>query len=524
MLQTGTDLFTSRRTRLVRHVSAAMLVLLLAACGKDEAPPPQAAQGADTLTPLLDELNRQQAPQLKPAQLQTLTETLVFSGVGLGDDLTLPVIISNAGDEPLTIADIKLAGEAEVFTLGGACSAGLVLDPSRNSCRIDVTFRPAEARQYQTSIVIVHNGMNSPLLVSVNGQGTLPEQAQQMPMMQPTPPSGMLLNAMRVQQQRRTGNLDVLRTEGLPFKDWNTTTRDYTGIGFEPTESTFPVDRARMITNDRYIPAVLETNINSEIPNGPAVAVIENHVYSAEGRNILIPAGSRVRGQYEGLNKGNDNRLAVNWVRVIRPDGVGINIQNSPALDAMGRLGMIGYVDRRYFDRYVVPLLISSFGVGLQYALSEGDVTVTRGTGILGLLGETTSETVSRESQAGRALAEAVSDTAAQYLQDQVNTTPVIAIPSGTRFVIMPTQDIVLKQPTLMTPADEKESLSQMAQNLVAGLQRGEIDQGGIQLAKLLAQTAMQANGGGAAAAGANPYDVKSEAALQNVYGPPKTQ
>jgi type IV secretion system protein VirB10 len=276
-----------------------------------------------------------------------------------------------------------------------------------------------------------------------------------------------------------------------------------------------------MITNDRYIPAVLETNINSEIPNGPAVAVIENHVYSAEGRNILIPAGSRVRGQYEALNKGNDSRLAVSWVRIIRPDGVGVNIQNSPALDAMGRLGMIGYVDRRYFDRYVVPLLISSFGVGLQYALSEGDVTVTRGSGILGLLGETTTETISRESQAGRALAEALTDTAAQYLQDQVNTTPVIFIPSGTRFLIMPTQDISFRQPTLMTPADEQQSLTQMAQNLISGLQRGEVDQSGLQLAKLLAEAAQTQNGG---MAPSGAYDAKGDAALQNVYGPPKTQ
>ena len=523
VLHSRTDSPAFRRTRWLRHVSAAMLALLLVACGKDEAPPPQAEQGADTLTPLLDELNRQKPPQLKPAQLSTLTETLSFSGVGLGDDLTLPIIISNAGDEPLTIQDIKLAGEGEVFLLGGACTAGLVLDPSSNSCRIDVTFRPAEARQYQTSIVIVHNGTNSPLLVSVMGQGSLPQQAQPMPMMmQPTPPSGLLLNAMRVQQQRRGGNLDVLKNEGIPIQGWNTQTKDYSGIGFEPTESTLPVDRTRMITNDRYIPAVLETNINSELPGGPAVAVIENHVYSAEGRNILIPAGSRVRGQYEGLNKGNDNRLAVSWIRVIRPDGVGINIQNSPALDAMGRMGMIGYVDRRYFDRYVVPLLISSFGVGLQYALSEGDVTVTRGSGVLGLLGETSSETISRESQAGRALAAAVSDTAAQYLEDQVNTTPVITIPSGTRFVIMPTQDIIMKQPTLLTPADEKESLTQMAQNLVAGIQRGEIDQSSMRLVNVLAETATQARGGGGG--GASPYDTKSDAALQNAYGPPKTQ
>lgn len=511
------------RLRLLRHAGALVLAFLVVACGKDEAPPPPPEQGADTLTPLLDEINRQQPPEIKPARLQTPTETLVFSGVTLGDDLTLPVIISNSGDEPLTIADVKVAGEAEVFTLGGACAAGQVLDPARNSCRIDVTFRPAEARQYQTSIVIVHSGTNSPLLVTVNGQGALPLEAQSLPAMQPTPPSGMLLNAMRVQQQRRAGNLDVLRTEGLPLQNWNTTTKDYTDIGFEPTTSTLPVDRTRMITSDRYIPAVLETNINSEIAGGPVVAVIENHVYSAEGRKILIPAGSRVRGQYESLAKGNDNRLAVNWVRVIRPDGVGINIQNSPALDAMGRLGLIGYVDRRYFDRYAVPLLISTLGVGLQYGLSEEDITVTRVSGVLGLLGETTTETISRESQAGRALAGALSDTAAQYLQDQVNTTPVINIPSGTRFVIMPTQDIVFREPSLMTAADEQASLSQMAQNLIAGLQRGEVDQGGIQLAKLLAEAA-QGQSGGAVAAGA-PYDAaRPEAALQNAYGPPKTQ
>jgi hypothetical protein len=60
-----------------------------------------------------------------------------------------------------------------------------------------------------------------------------------------------------------------------------------------------------------------------------------------------------------------------------------------------------------------------------------------------------------------------------------------------------------------------------MAQNLIAGLQRGELDQSSMQLVKVLGETAALANGGGA-----SPYGAarNGDAALQNAYGPPKTQ
>jgi type IV secretory pathway VirB10-like protein len=504
-----------------------VLCLFLASCGEKEAPPPP--KSADPVRDLLDVVNKQEVKPTLPSSLATLTSTLTFSGVKVGGELTLPVILNVEGDEPLTIQQVQLASEQSVFTLGGACADGLIMGPNKTSCRIDVTFRPQEPRAYQTTIIVTHSAKNSPLLVQISGVGEALVDAPPPPLQVPEQvipytPSFEYINAQRLQEQRKTGTLQVLQTGDRVNAGWKMSDEDYASYGYDPIVSSYPVNRDRMITSDRYIPAVLESTINTQIGGGRMTAIVENHVYSASGRNILIPAGSRLIGTSQSLGRTGRSRLDAVWTRIIRPDGVNITVQ-SPASDPMGRNGMVGYIDYRLFNRYIAPLLVASIGVGLEYALSDKDTTTTTFSGINGggNSGTTTSETVTPEQKAGRDLAEEFAAQAKRLLNDYVDTTPVLTIPSGTRFLLTPTQDLVMRTPTLITSSQETNEVLEKARQLVFALQRGDLGTGTQKLAEVLGNAAQVGQRNEAAGAQASQAFAPVQGGGQFNYGPPPT-
>ena len=139
------------------------------------------------------------------------------------------------------------------------------------------------------------------------------------------------------------------------------------------------VDRARattlrnldtLVPQGAVIPAVLETAINSDLP-GFTRAVVSRDVMSFDGKSVLIPRGSRLIGQYKSGVAMGASRVFVIWTRVIRPDGVSVQI-GSPGTDPLGRGGMGGSVDRRFFQRFGGSILLSVLNVGLQALVNSG--------------------------------------------------------------------------------------------------------------------------------------------------------
>jgi type IV secretory pathway VirB10-like protein len=464
-----------------RFIYVIILSLALGACGKKAEQPAPDQPKVDPLKSLMDMANEQKPPA--PAVLIPSSSSLNFTGLKVGDDMTLPLTLSNTG-QALTIKDIRLAGEGETFSVTGTCTQGIVLQKDTPECVLEITFKPREARTYQTSLMVIHDATNSPLLINLLGVS--------MPSIQDNTdalPSADLMNAREVMNSRRRGKLTVMNSNVATqlSDEYDMSSDDYSDIGYIPTTATYPVNRERMITADRFIPVVLENTINSQLPDGRATAVIETHVYSSEGRNIIIPAGSRVIGKYKSLQKRGQTRLDIVWSRILRPDGVGIDVQ-SPSVDQMGRAGLPGDIDNRYFDRYGVPLLMSTMAILANYAASPSQVTSstfnTPGTGILGT---TTSETLSRENVAVRSFGAELLDTANQIVRENVQIDPVVTVPAGTRFYITPTKDIVLKSPTLLTSAgDSANDLIAQARGLIRGLQKGDLEASSEKLVQVL--------------------------------------
>ena len=111
------------------------------------------------------------------------------------------------------------------------------------------------------------------------------------------------------------------------------------------------------------IPGVLETAINSDLP-GFTRAVVSRDVLSFDGKAILIPRGSRLIGQYKSAVALGQSRAFIIWTRVIRPDGVSIQI-GSPGTDELGRGGLTGEVNRHFFRRFSGSILLSVLNAGV---------------------------------------------------------------------------------------------------------------------------------------------------------------
>lgn len=141
------------------------------------------------------------------------------------------------------------------------------------------------------------------------------------------------------------------------------------------------------ITQGTIIPAVLETAFDSTRP-GRVRALVQRNVHSFDGTRILVPRGSRLFGEYDaGINPG-ERRALITWTRLLRPDGVSIAL-DSPASDPLGRGGVEGDVNSRFFARFGNALLQTVLDIGVGVAVGS----VSDGGTILALPGSTQNVT-----------------------------------------------------------------------------------------------------------------------------------
>lgn len=140
----------------------------------------------------------------------------------------------------------------------------------------------------------------------------------------------------------------------------------------------------RLVPQGAIIGAVMETALNSDLP-GFARAIVQRDVLSFDGSAVLIPAGSRIIGQYQSGVARGASRVFIIWTRLIRPDGVSVTLA-SPAIDEIGRGGVAGKVNRHFLQRYGGAILLSVLTGGLNVAAAS--VGGGGGTIVVGSAGE----------------------------------------------------------------------------------------------------------------------------------------
>lgn len=142
------------------------------------------------------------------------------------------------------------------------------------------------------------------------------------------------------------------------------------GVGGAPAQARPMLNPSTTVTESTLIPAILETAINTDVP-GYVRAVVSQDVRSFDGKRVLIPRSSRLIGQYQSGVEQGQRRAYVIWTRLIRPDGVSINIA-SPAVAFDGTTGLEGDVNNHFLKRFGSGLLLSVVG-GLG-AIATGGV------------------------------------------------------------------------------------------------------------------------------------------------------
>jgi type IV secretion system protein VirB10 len=145
----------------------------------------------------------------------------------------------------------------------------------------------------------------------------------------------------------------------------------------EPAIATQMSNLGTTITQGATIPAVLETAVSSDLP-GFTRAIVSRDVLGFDGKNVLIPRGSRVIGQYRNALSLGQERVFVIWTRVIRPDGVTVQI-GSPGDDALGRGGLTGDVNTHFFARFGGSILLSVLNAGVAAVAGTPSTTISIG-------------------------------------------------------------------------------------------------------------------------------------------------
>lgn len=416
--------------------------LLLAGC--DDKPP--AARAQKKLPMPVNEsmfdalLKKPPPPPPAPPRLGAEPASWTFPPQPAGTVAHGRIRLSNSGGSPLTLGPVRIAGQAVDFTLAGDCQTGLTIEPNR-SCVLDIAYHPRGPGGSRAELVVDQGGAGASLFLPLGGEAIA--LAADEPARQGTAEAR---NSLIFASARQAASLTIAQPaeagEVVPSAP------DYEEAGLPGVVSSYPVDRSRVLTADRYIPAVLENTLNSELP-GRVIAVVERPVFGEDQRWVLIPAGSRIIGQYRAGAKYGQSRLDVAWARILRPDGVTINIEGSGA-DVMGRAGIPGDLDSRFAEKYGGSLLTSIIGAAGTWALAGNSTLSTSALG--------TTQTLSARAQAANRLGKDADNLAQRMVQDNLDIRPVLTVPAGTRLAIAPTEDIWLRDPNHLRPVTPPKS------------------------------------------------------------------
>lgn len=245
--------------------------------------------------------------------------------------------------------------------------------------------------------------------------------------------------ALNAAMQERRSNISVGKiSSGIRKEAFDGYQKDWSEQGIPKSIVSWRVDMSEMIFSDKPIPAVIARAIDAANP-APVTAYVERNVYAEEGRNIIIPAGSRLIGSFGGISGPTEAtsdaaRVQISWERLIRPDG-SIFIFSGQTADAQGRSGALGYSDQQLLKKYTLPALTTILTSSVAYLMATDDNSS----------GETETSKQQAASDARQNFLNDMQSLFDEILQDKTNVKAQVYIPNGTRIIIYPNTDLWLR-------------------------------------------------------------------------------
>jgi type IV secretory pathway VirB10-like protein len=217
-------------------------------------------------------------------------------------------------------------------------------------------------------------------------------------------------------QQRFMQNLDIGGTPSVV----RTT--------IEPAPGPYAIQAGTMI------PAVLLTEIDSDLP-GDVLAQVAHDVFDSRAQQVLlIPKGSRLIGTYDSDVSSNQRRLFVAWTRLIFPDGRSIALPGLETKDRSGAGGVADQVETHRRRKLGTAALLSLIGAGVQLAQPNG------GYGAFGAV-------PSVGQVAAGAVGQQLAQVTTEMLRKQMDVQPTIRIRQGMPFHVFLRSDLAIAQP-----------------------------------------------------------------------------
>lgn len=244
------------------------------------------------------------------------------------------------------------------------------------------------------------------------------------------------------QNQRRQAMSVGKISSGIRPESFEGYQKNWDEQGIAKAVSSWRVNLSEMIFADKPIPAVIARSIDSNNPT-PVTAFVERNVYAEEGRNVVIPAGSRLMGTLGGLTAGTETtsssaKVQITWERLIRPDGSLFVFQGITG-DAQGRGGALGYLDQQLFKKYTLPIMTTALTSYTSYIMAPKDDD------------DNSSDTESPRQQAAndarQNFLQDMNRIFEQILADKTNIKPLTYVPAGTRIIVYPNIDLWLRTP-----------------------------------------------------------------------------
>jgi type IV secretion system protein VirB10 len=301
------------------------------------------------------------------------------------------------GDEQASAADVSASG-APAASAAAAVNGGHIANARPASMPMAAAARsPAGTppRSYYDAPLVISGGGTGPAGVIDNGAAGVPDASAA-----PTPGTG-------------PGEATRGRPDGA------------FGQALTPTPT--PRVRAGSLGNRSLILAqgakidcAGDTAFDSS-EAGLSTCTVTKNVYSDDGRVLLIERGSQINSEYRSTPVPGQKRVFILSARIKTPNGVTVEI-DSPAADALGRMGVGGYVDNHWGERIGAAMLLGFAQDAIGYLATRG------GNGNNSIVFENTQ-------QSG-------SDMATRVLDSTINIAPTLTQSQGAEFTIVVARDL----------------------------------------------------------------------------------
>lgn len=171
---------------------------------------------------------------------------------------------------------------------------------------------------------------------------------------------------------------------------------------------------------------------------GISTCTVTKNVYSDDGHVVLIERGSQINSEYRSNLAPGQKRVFILAARIRTPEGVTVEL-DSPAADALGRMGISGYVNNHWGERLGAAVLLGMTQDAIGYLATRG--------------GNSSGSVVFENTQ------QQGNDMASRVLERTINIAPTLTQNQGAEFTIVLARDLDFSTVYTLEPTLQPEAV-----------------------------------------------------------------